>query len=113
MMQGQCGGWKITIHLFRALERARQTTQSLTSDLYRVNLLVNFYSVIVPQFLEISKLTRDILVDLENVFININLLTNQCNSCIRLFTLYSHLTLQYSCRHFRSYENCSSGKLCD
>ena len=88
MMQGQCGGWKITIHLFRALERARQTTQSLTSDLYRVNLLVNFYSVIAPQVLKISKLARDILVDLENVFININLLTNQCNSCIHLFMYF-------------------------
>ena len=94
MMQGQCSGWKITIHLFRALERARQTTQSLTSDLYRVNLLVNFYSVIAPQVLKMSKLAKDILVDLENVFINIYLLTNQCNSCIHLFTFCSHLTLQ-------------------
>ena len=25
MMQRQCGGWKITIHLFRVLKRARQT----------------------------------------------------------------------------------------
>ena len=33
MMQRQCGGWKITIHLFRVLKQARQTVNLLVGNL--------------------------------------------------------------------------------